>query len=189
MRVLLVYPNAKREIIGWGDMGAIAEPIALEYIASVVKSEGHEVKLLDLRLHPDQLDNALDDFEPDLVGVTGYSMHVLRALDVCRRAKERLPKCKTIAGGHHATLEPIDFFEPEIDFVVKGEGTGPMRQVLQKLHNNEPVGGIAGLWSRVNGEFVFGGNSPKSISTKFPYRTALCRAMTAVITISTGCVP
>ncbi len=168
MRVLLVYPNAKREIIGWGDMGAIAEPLALEYIAAVVKAAGHEVKLLDLRIHTDQLDNALNEFQPDLVGVTGYSMHVLRALSVCRRAKELVPHCKTVAGGHHATLEPIDFFEPEIDFVVKGEGTGPMRELLNRLESKEAVTGIAGLWSRVDGQFVFGGEQPEININQIP---------------------
>jgi hypothetical protein len=80
MRVLLVYPNAKKEIIGWGDMGAIAEPIALEYVGAGARQDGHDVRLLDLRLHPDDLEKILEEFRPEVVGVTGYSMHVLRAL-------------------------------------------------------------------------------------------------------------
>src|SRR4051794_40535621 len=59
MRVLLVYPTAKKEIIGWGDKGAIAEPIALEYIAAAARAEGHDVMLLDLRLHNERLDTTL----------------------------------------------------------------------------------------------------------------------------------
>jgi radical SAM superfamily enzyme YgiQ (UPF0313 family) len=160
MRVLLLYPHAKKEIIGWGDLGAIAEPIALEYIASTARQEGHDVYLLDLRLHADRLDRTLLAFEPEVVGVTGYSMHVLRNLEVCRRVKELVPECVTVVGGHHATLEPVDFFEPQIDHVVVHEGTGPFRKLLRALANKEPAAGIPSIWSRVNGEFKFGGPAP-----------------------------
>ncbi|MBM4312406.1 MAG: radical SAM protein [Deltaproteobacteria bacterium] len=157
MRVLLVYPNANTKVIPWGDAGAIAEPIALEYLGAVAVGEGHEVRLLDLRLHHDLLDETLDSFQPDLVAVTGYSMHVLRCLEVCRVAKERVPSCRTIAGGHHATLEPVDFFAPEVDYVVVGEGSRPFRAVLRELADQTPPAAIPGTYTRVEGTFRSGG--------------------------------
>lgn len=159
MRVLLVYPNANKEIIGWGDMGAIAEPIALEYVGAGARLDGHDVRLLDLRLHNDELQDTLRDFRPDVVGVTGYSMHVLRALEVCRIAKELVPGCRTVVGGHHATLEPVDFFEPQMDHVVIGEGVRPFRQLLSLLEKGQPARDIPSVWSRVDGEFKFGGEA------------------------------
>src|SRR3954468_17838610 len=159
MRVLLVYPNANKEIIGWGDMGAIAEPIAPEYGGAGGRLDGHDVRLLDLRLHNDDLESTLVEFQPEVVGVTGYSMHVLRNLDVCRTAKRLLPNVVTVVGGHHATLEPVDFFEPQIDHVVKGEGVRPFRSLLSLLANQAPATAVPGVWSRpgVGGEFVYGG--------------------------------
>lgn len=53
MKALLIYPNARSELIGWGDLGAIAEPLALEYLAAGAIGDGHEVRILDLRLHRD----------------------------------------------------------------------------------------------------------------------------------------
>lgn len=159
MRVLLVYPNANKEIIGWGDMGAIAEPIALEYIGAGARLDGHDVRLLDLRLHNEQLEGTLRDFRPDVVGVTGYSMHVLRSLEVCRIVKELVPGCRTVVGGHHATLEPVDFFEPQMDHVVIGEGVRPFRQLLSLLEKGQPVQDVPGTWSRVAGEFKYGGEA------------------------------
>ena len=58
-------------------------------------------------------------------------MQVLRNLAICHRVKELCPDCKTAVGGHHATLLPEDFFEPQIDFVVVGEGAVPFRHILQ----------------------------------------------------------
>lgn len=166
MRVLLVYPNANAEIIAYGDQGAIAEPLALEYIGAGAKLEGHEVRLLDLRLHIDDLESTLLDFVPDVVGVTGYSMHVLRNLEVCGVAKRLVPGCKTVAGGHHATLEAIDYCEPQMDYVVVGEGVQPFRKILALLDAGEAVAGVPGVWSRVDDEFVFGGDPlPYDINT------------------------
>ena len=159
MRVLLVYPNAKKEIIGWGDMGAIAEPIALEYVGAGARLEGHDVRLLDLRLHNEKLHETLAEYQPDVVGVTGYSMHVLRNLEVCRIAKQLVPACRTVVGGHHATLEPTDFFEPQLDHVVVGEGVRPFRRLLTLMQGGHPVRDVPGVWSRVDGEFRFGGEA------------------------------
>lgn len=157
MRVLLVYPDARQELIGWGDLGAIAEPLALEYLAGGTRADGHETRILDLRLHRDALDPTLTDFAPDLVGVTGYSMHVPRMLEICARAKQLRPGCFTVVGGHHATLLPEDFFEPQVDFVVRGEGTHPLCALLRHLSAGDAVPPLPGVWSRREGQFADGG--------------------------------
>jgi radical SAM superfamily enzyme YgiQ (UPF0313 family) len=157
MRVLLIYPNARSELIGWGDLGAIAEPLALEYLAAGALQDGHEVRILDLRLHIDELEGTLESFRPEVVGVTGYSMHVLRDLAICARAKQLLPDCRTVVGGHHATLLPEDFFEPQIDFVVQGEGVHPFVSLLRALEAGREPRSIPGLWSREGEEFASGG--------------------------------
>ena len=157
MRVLLVYPNARSELIGWGDLGAIAEPLALEYLAAGALSEGHEVRILDLRLHREELDATIEAFRPDLVGVTGYSMHVLRNLAVCARVKQLAPACLTVVGGHHATLLPEDFFEPQVDFVVQGEGVRPLVSLLREIEACRQPHFIPGLWVRSGEKFLCGG--------------------------------
>jgi len=158
MKILLIYPSGNQEIIGWGDLGAIAEPLALEYLAAGARADGHEVELLDLRLRPLELELTLYTYQPDVVGVTGYSMHVLRNLDICGRVKALLPECYTVVGGHHATLRPEDFFEPQVEGVVVGEGVGPFRQILSALQAVQVPQGIRGLWSRVDGSFTYGGD-------------------------------
>lgn len=157
MRVLLVYPNAQREIIGYMDRGAIAEPISLEYVAAAAKEGGHEVKLLDLRLHKDKLDEVLLAYRPELVGLTGYSMHALRNLELAARVKELVPECKTAIGGLHATWEAQDFFEPQIDLVFPGEGISAFRRVLAALAKGEPALGIPGVHVKDGDRHVWGG--------------------------------
>ncbi len=175
MKVLLVYPNAHKEIIGYMDMGAIAEPIALEYVAAGARLDGHDVRLLDLRLHREDLDTVVQDYEPDIVGVTGYSMHVLRNLEICRRVKELRPSCKTAVGGHHATLEPVDFLEPEIDYVAVGAGVDTFRHIVAGLGNGKSNGGaVPGAWSRMDGEFKYGGAPESFDANKLPPPDRTC---------------
>lgn len=148
IKILLIWPDSLNEVLGWGSLGAVAEPLALEYLAAAVTSLGHEVRILDLRLHPQALDSQLLAFQPDLVGVTAYSMHVRRALSVCQRAKALLPNCRTIVGGHHATFLPEDFFSPAVDWVVSGEGCAALSQISQALAQNRTPDAEPGLWTR-----------------------------------------
>lgn len=157
MRVLLIYPSLRRELIGYGDLGAVAEPLALEYLAAGAREDSHDVRILDLRLHGDALDSTLVSWQPDVVGITGYSMHVLHNLAVCRKVKSLLPECHTVSGGHHATLLPEDFFIPEMDFVVRGEGVHPFRAILRALEAGKQPGPIAGVWMREGDQWLDGG--------------------------------
>jgi radical SAM superfamily enzyme YgiQ (UPF0313 family) len=157
MRILLIWPLALTEQDWGADLGAVSEPLALEYLAAAATVDSHDVRILDLRLHPDDLDTVLADYRPDLVGVTAYSMHVRSALAICRRVRELLPGARTVVGGHHATFLPEDFFRDEIDYVVCGEGVGPFQILLDRLEQGDEVDTIPGLWSRVAGVFTLGG--------------------------------
>lgn len=158
MKVLLIWPCARNEVLGWGTLGAVAEPLALEYVGAGARALGHEVKILDLRLHPGGLDAILTSFTPDIAGVTGFSMHVLPAIAACRQVKAKLPGCKTVAGGHHATLLPEDYFDPAIDSVVCGEGVRPFQQLLSNLESHT-VSPIPGIWQRnAAGGYDWGGD-------------------------------
>jgi radical SAM superfamily enzyme YgiQ (UPF0313 family) len=154
MKVLLAWPKARTDPEWGGDLGAIAEPLSLEYLAAGAKLDGHHVRVLDLRLHPDELDATLREFRPDVVGITAFSMHVRAGLAVCARVKELLPDCRTVAGGHHATFLPEDFFEEQVDYVVSGEGVQPFRRLLSAIHRGAGAEGIPGVSARVRGEFV-----------------------------------
>jgi radical SAM superfamily enzyme YgiQ (UPF0313 family) len=169
MNVLLIWPNSRNEVLGWGDLGAIAEPLALEYLAAGLKQDGHLVHVLDLRFHPAALVETLRDFRPNIVGVTAFSMHVLTALQICKRVKSELPNCATVIGGHHATFLPEDFFHPEIDFVVSGEGVHPLRKLAAAISEGKSaIPPIGGVWSRIDGAFKSGGQQSELSLDQLP---------------------
>ena len=174
MKILLVWPKARTDPDWGGDLGAIAEPLALEYLAAGLLQDNHTVKILDLRLHPDGLVNTLSEYLPDVLGVTSFSMHVSAALKIMQTAKSLLPNILTVVGGHHATIYPEDFFSPCTDIVVKGEGIFTLKEIVLNKANSGDFDTVSGIFFRdENGCFT---ETAKAVSRTldelpFPNRT------------------
>jgi radical SAM superfamily enzyme YgiQ (UPF0313 family) len=142
MKILLVQPpKAQRSLLG--DDYFMFEPLALEYVAAGVNAD-HEVRLLDMRLEPD-LQACLDDFGPEIVGITAYTVNVNPALEVCRLVKASSPSTLTVIGGHHATVRPLDFCQPHVDIVVAGEGVLTFRELVRRHEKKRSMDDVPGL--------------------------------------------
>jgi hypothetical protein len=85
MKVLLIMPPSGEKVIISGDNAFLHEPLALEYIGAGIKKQ-HDVKLLDMRLNKN-LEETLRVFNPDIVGTTGYTVHVNICIELLRRVK------------------------------------------------------------------------------------------------------
>jgi radical SAM superfamily enzyme YgiQ (UPF0313 family) len=130
MKILLVQPAKPPKALGGEDF-SIFEPLALEYLAAGVAA-AHEVRILDMRLDPD-LDTVLTDYQPEVVGLTAYTVHVNTVNRLCRQIKALDPEIVTVVGGHHATVMPEDFYTPFIDVIITGEGVFPFREAVSRL--------------------------------------------------------
>lgn len=148
MKILLIQPAKPAKALGGEDF-SIFEPLALEYLAAGVAAD-HDVRILDMRLEPD-LDACLRDYQPQVAGITAYTVHVNTAKGLFRQIKEFNPEIMTIVGGHHATVMPEDFFTPFIDLIVAGEGVAIFREFIARLEKHLPFSGIAGAVCLENG--------------------------------------
>jgi len=142
VRVLLVEPPKAELSIGGEDI-FIFEPLALEYIGAGV-ADDHDVRLLDMRIDHD-LPGLLDDFAPDIVGFTAYTVHVDVVKALAALVKTRNPEALTVVGGHHATVAPGDFCCPHIDLVVSGEGVFAFREIVHRHQAGGDFRNIAGV--------------------------------------------
>lgn len=156
MRVLLVQPDSSPENVGFNNL-TMPEPLALEILAATIPD--HEVRILDLRIEP-HLERILKEFNPELVGVTGFTAHVPRALRVCRQVKQFSPTTYTVVGGHHASLSPADFDSQAVDFVVVGEGEITFAELVEALQEGRDYHSIPGIIYREENVQVFSGPRP-----------------------------
>lgn len=120
--VLLIYPPGT---------GAQWPHYGLVLLATKLKQHGHNPLVVDFNFTPNApaLDKLIDDFQPDLVGFTLYTvnMKTIRALIAQVRAKSRIP---VILGGPHASLyidELVDEHLGDWIFVGNAEHCLPAR--------------------------------------------------------------
>ncbi len=150
MKILLVQPNISDRKVGFTSM-VQTEPLALEIIAASVPDQ--DVRLIDLRVEPN-LESALLSFQPDLVGITGYTTDVPRMKEVCAEVKRLLPQVVTVAGGYHASLCPQDFDIEALDYIVVGEGEETFPELVHALETGSAPSEVKGIIYRQDGNQV-----------------------------------
>ncbi|MGB3563258.1 MAG: radical SAM protein [Thermoanaerobaculia bacterium] len=166
MKILLIEP-AKAPLTLGGEDVFLFEPLALEYLAAGLVGD-HDVRIHDQRLDHD-VKAVFDEFQPDVVGVTAYTVHVSVVRELCKKIKSWNPEVLTVVGGHHATVAPEDFLSPFIDVVVSGEGVFPFREIVRRREHREGLTGIPGV-AMAMGERGVGVDGPGDIDLDaFPF--------------------
>lgn len=136
MKVLLVKPYPELKVAKQLQKSFLhLEPLELEIVAAGVPVDD-DVIILDLSVEQDPLkafELCLDEYQPDLVGFSGYSttFHIVKELAV--QAKRKLENLTVVVGGIHATLLPQDYNIPEIDYVVRGEGANALERIIKSI--------------------------------------------------------
>lgn len=143
MRVLLVQPDQN---VTMGLQHAVrVEPLGLEAVAGALRGR-HEVSLLDLRVAPDTLQATVSDFRPDMLGISStFTVDTYQALTIAQVAKEADPRIFVFVGGHHAALQPADFFHRAVDAIVLGEGEFTSRELADCLEAADDPVRVPGL--------------------------------------------
>lgn len=118
------------------------------------------------------------DFEPEMVGVTARTVKLGSALKLARLAKAHRAAVPIVFGGRHPTImTDAVLANPEVDFVVRGEGEATLVELVAALGDERRLEGILGLSYRGDDGAV-AHNPPRPLledidSLPFPARTAL----------------
>ena len=166
MKILLIEP-AKAPVTLGGEDYFVFEPLALEYVAAGVARD-HDVRILDLRLEKG-LQETLDGFSPDVVGITSYTVHVNTVRGLFDTIKEWNPEVLTVVGGHHATVQPEDFLSPSIDLIAIGEGVFVFKEIVERHERREGFDGVQGLAFPSNGTLFRNDPLPVADLDAFPF--------------------
>jgi anaerobic magnesium-protoporphyrin IX monomethyl ester cyclase len=125
--------------------------LSIACLAATLREAKFSVSLLDLGIEPDPvraLDEALQQ-RPRIVGVSATTPLYFEALEISRRAKEKLgEKVLTVIGGPHASALPEDTLkESTYDIVAVGEGD----RTIVDIAEGRKLADIKGICYRENG--------------------------------------
>jgi radical SAM superfamily enzyme YgiQ (UPF0313 family) len=92
---------------------------------------------------------------PDLIGISSlFSPYFVEAL-CCAREIKKLTPAPIIVGGSHVTASPLSVLrDPNVDFVIRGEGERPLVEFLETRHSGGALDKIPNLGYKKDGEAV-----------------------------------
>lgn len=102
--------------------------------------------------------------DPSLVGISLLNENYAWAREVLRELKELRPDLPTVVGGYFPTIigEKLLRHNADIDYLIKGEGEGPLVALAQCLASKGDLANVPGLSYR-KGERI-ASNSPSAVS-------------------------
>ncbi|MHA1380668.1 MAG: B12-binding domain-containing radical SAM protein [Candidatus Helarchaeota archaeon] len=141
MRILFIVPKPRKFYFYTGEK---LPPIGLAYLSAVLRNRGDKVKIFDNYLfNKNNIEPIIDNFKPDIVGISISSMTARNGYKIAKIAKDR--GIITIAGGPHATLSPKQAISNGfVDYVIVGEGEITIKKLIDniELGNNKKIKGV-----------------------------------------------
>jgi radical SAM superfamily enzyme YgiQ (UPF0313 family) len=136
--------------------------LSREYVAQALPLRG----LFSIR--PEVVCDEIMGLKPDLVGVSMNSYAYAQNLALVKRLKRGHPEAVVVCGGVHVTMLPqVVLGNPEIDFIVVGEGEVALVQLANALSAASleevralPPEKLPGVWNVHNGVMVDRGAAP-----------------------------
>lgn len=135
------------------------ENLSLGYLAANLRVYGFTVHILDalsFEMTNDEILGKLIDLSPQLVGYTTYFSNIVQTLEHTELLKTKSPYIYVVLGGHQINFVEQQILEenPQIDFIIRGEGELPLTQLAERICKGENFGGIDGLWYRAGDEII-----------------------------------
>lgn len=173
---------------------------ALMSLGAVLKELGVEVKVLDLlirRFAWSKIQDCLNQFQPDVIGITSVTMNFPIALKIIKYCKKVSPEILTIMGGPHVTFTAAEILRQheEVDIIVQGEGEETIKEICQFARKKD-LAKIKGIAFRQDGKIQINEDRPFIANlnllphperTLFPISRYLAMKVPASILTSRGC--
>ena len=172
--MILLMTTAPPENGAW-ILGKKLPPIGLMYVASALEKAGFEVQMLDnylMKKPTQEVAEIVAKTQPVIVGITCGSATYPRTVETAKAIKAAKPDCRIVVGGWHASYMPDSLLaNPEIDYVVMGEGERAITQLATAITSGNQTQAltIPGVACRKKGNLIK--NPPQFIENmdEIPY--------------------
>jgi len=159
LRVLILFPSearGMRAMYTYQKQIGYKPPLGPLTLATYLRAHSaHEVQVLDLQaMDMDEADlrRAVEDFQPDVVGIsawTNFWYEAWRCIQVVKAVSAEIHVC---VGGPHVSIFPeITLEHSGCDSVVVGDGEGPFLWLVDGLSSGKPPAGLPGLHLKGDG--------------------------------------
>ncbi|OHB76653.1 MAG: hypothetical protein A2Z25_00405 [Planctomycetes bacterium RBG_16_55_9] len=142
MKMLLINPPEDNEIKATKSAHARNNLVTLGllYLASHLKAS-HEVKVVDMALlkqSTNELPGIIDDFKPNVIGLTSVITLWGTVLELIHIAKRHAPEVTTVVGGPNVSKYPAETLSHrDVDYIIVGCGQKPMLDLCNRLERHE----------------------------------------------------
>ena len=134
-------------------------PLGVLYLASYLREQqGHETSLVDMKVHGLQTGEAARRIlaqKPDVVGISSITLDSGVMAELAAAIKAASPETAIVCGGPHPTAYCDETIaDPNVDYVVLGEGEQTLAELLARLDGGNEPDGIPGLVYRRGDDVV-----------------------------------
>jgi radical SAM superfamily enzyme YgiQ (UPF0313 family) len=144
-------------------------PLGVLYLAAYLRGKLPDmiIKVTDgCRIGLDETLREIDQFKPEILGISFFSMTAYGGSTLARRVKERFPAITIVVGGPHVTALPVETLrESGADFAVIGEGEETFFQIVKaKVEGRQnrdiySLPGVCGI-EKISAEETIHSNAP-----------------------------
>jgi len=129
------------------EMLTFVEPLGPICVAACLEADGHECKVIDLRIEGEEAGLAsCRAFGPDVVGLQcNFTTERNRTVRLARRIKRELPNAVIVIGGHDASRDPQWFQHQGVDVIAMGDGEEVMPPLVDALKRGGDLRQVAGI--------------------------------------------
>lgn len=139
MKVLFVIPKNKFAFFGYRGTSPGFPHLGVAYLIAMLEKEGIEVKVFDDACGQTREDlfGLINEFHPDLIGMTIFTLSRPFAYELIQEIKDSLDIPVVLGGAHVTTVKGLVLKETEADFAIKYEGEYPLLELLNELDKNQ----------------------------------------------------
>lgn len=151
-RILLINPPYPME-------ESPAPPFGLMSLAAYLLNNNFDVRIEDYIVNPytrERVRKVIHEYAPDVIGATGVTMNIKKALNILREYRAESPESVIIMGGPHVSFDAHNILSDQgfVDFIVRGEGELTSVELLNNLANPDSYRSIPGISYRDGGTIV-----------------------------------
>jgi anaerobic magnesium-protoporphyrin IX monomethyl ester cyclase len=101
------------------------------------------------RLNYEQLEQKIRDIQPDIVGITSFTVSLIDVVLSAETVRKVKPDVHLCLGGHHPTAFAYEASQlPQFDTIIVGEGEYAFAELINCICNKTDYTGILGVYTR-----------------------------------------